>query len=259
MGCRSHVSWKRRLAGHSRAAPFTPRWNALSSRVSCAGSSRLAGRAGPGCRSASTRSPREASRRFATSHRGSAPDVAGPRRHPRGVVSHLRPPAAAVWLLRRVLPPDAADAIVGDLIEELGLIGNRLRFLRHACSLTVRYAPGSAPSRGVRHRLKQRKSMETLLLDVKYAARSLSSARRFSSRCWPRSRWGIGRRPRSSLSSTLFCSSRFRSRIPIVSSMPTRRTAPIRCRSPGPISSTSGSAPRRSRGSPATRQAHSTS
>ena len=88
-------------------------------------------------------------------------------------MNRRRPPAAALWLLRRVLPPDAADAIVGDLIEELGLSGNRLRFLRHACSLIIRYAPARATSTR-RHRIKERKSMETLLLDLKYAARSLS-------------------------------------------------------------------------------------
>jgi putative ABC transport system permease protein len=88
-------------------------------------------------------------------------------------VNRRPPPAAAVWVLRCVLPPDAADAIVGDLIEELGVSGNRRRFLRHACSLAIRYAPVGA-ARALRHRLKQRKSMETLLFDVKYAARSLS-------------------------------------------------------------------------------------
>jgi putative ABC transport system permease protein len=88
-------------------------------------------------------------------------------------MSRFRPPAAAIWLLRGVLPPDAADTIIGDLIEELGLSGSRFRFLRHACSLTIRYAPARA-ARAARRHIKQRKSMETLWLDLKYAARSLS-------------------------------------------------------------------------------------
>jgi putative ABC transport system permease protein len=87
-------------------------------------------------------------------------------------MSRPRPPAAAVWLLRRVLPPDAHDSILGDLVEELEASGSRLRFVRHAGSLAVRYGPART-ARAFRSP-RERHSMATLAMDLKYAARSLS-------------------------------------------------------------------------------------
>jgi len=86
----------------------------------------------------------------------------------------VKRPRLAEWILRRAVPPHAADAILGDLFEELHASGNRARFVLNVCSIVVRYAPRSF--RRDRTLTKERKAarMESLLLDLKYAARSLA-------------------------------------------------------------------------------------
>jgi putative ABC transport system permease protein len=91
------------------------------------------------------------------------------------------PPRFAVWLVRRAVDVDAADAILGDLIEELQQSRNRARFALHVCSVAVRFTAVRLRHRrthrrsGEHPRFSERMSrrMENLLLDLKFAARSL--------------------------------------------------------------------------------------
>jgi putative ABC transport system permease protein len=79
---------------------------------------------------------------------------------------------AAAWLVRRTVPDDAAGALLGDLFEEFDEHRRPWRFVRDAVSILLH--------RGVRsldatHAPVQRKasSMESLVLDLRYALRSL--------------------------------------------------------------------------------------
>ena len=86
----------------------------------------------------------------------------------------------ADWLLRRTLPRgEAGDTIRGDLIEELEEAGRtrsaRRRYLRHACSLALRYGlerPSSntpvSPSTG------GPRMWGSIGYDVRFAMRSLA-------------------------------------------------------------------------------------
>jgi putative ABC transport system permease protein len=89
-------------------------------------------------------------------------------------------PRVAEWILRRVVPPHAADAILGDLLEERHLSGSRARFVLNVCSIVIRYAPCAL--RRQRTTPKERKAarMESLLLDLKYAARSFAKRPSFA-------------------------------------------------------------------------------
>jgi predicted permease len=87
----------------------------------------------------------------------------------------MRAPRGFDWLLRRVLPPDAAgESIRGDLLEELAAAGDtghaRRRFRWHVMSLVCRYALQRRHDRTMRTR---RHSMDSLRQDLKFAVRSL--------------------------------------------------------------------------------------
>lgn len=85
----------------------------------------------------------------------------------------MRRPRLAIWLLRLTVPPDTADSILGDLLEEFHESRSRLRFVLHAASVIVRYGPGKFRRARVRPHERKSAHMESLLLDLKFAGRSL--------------------------------------------------------------------------------------
>jgi putative ABC transport system permease protein len=97
----------------------------------------------------------------------------------------------AAWLVRRTAPADAADAIVGDLLEELHDTRSRSRFLLQAGSVVLRCAPrrlrgqhdtpaalGAETGPGTGERTRTR--MDSLILDLKYTLRSLAKRPSFA-------------------------------------------------------------------------------
>ena len=81
--------------------------------------------------------------------------------------------AAARWMLRKALPAGEADAVFGDLLEDLHGGTRPIRIVLDACSIAVHTAlrrrpVPSAPAP------KRTHSMETLSMDLKYAVRSLA-------------------------------------------------------------------------------------
>ena len=75
-------------------------------------------------------------------------------------------------LLGRFVPPDTTAAILGDLLEDLHESGNRVQFVVSVCSIAVRQAALHRSRIGSSERKAAR--MESLLLDLKFAIRSLS-------------------------------------------------------------------------------------
>ena len=78
------------------------------------------------------------------------------------------------WLLRRILPRHEAEMSLGDLLEDLHDSGSQRRFTLDACSVILHGIARRARSRAhtsERNRMGTR--MESLLMDVKFAARSL--------------------------------------------------------------------------------------
>ncbi len=81
-----------------------------------------------------------------------------------------RPPRAAAWLLRVLLPPGReSDAIRGDLIEECRRRQSAAWFYREAFSTIVQ-----------RHRYRHMMTLDSLLQDARYAARGAVKAPGFT-------------------------------------------------------------------------------
>ena len=79
--------------------------------------------------------------------------------------------SAARWVLRRALPPDDADAILGDLLEDARGSGRYSRVFLDACSVALHRALRRSqipPSK------RRNPGMATLTMDLKYALRSLA-------------------------------------------------------------------------------------
>jgi putative ABC transport system permease protein len=75
-------------------------------------------------------------------------------------------------LLGRFVPPDTTDAILGDLLEDLRESRNRVQFVKSVCSIAVRQA--TLHRNRIRSSERKAARMESLLLDLKFAVRSLS-------------------------------------------------------------------------------------
>lgn len=93
----------------------------------------------------------------------------------------MKPPRLAIWVLRRAVPPETADTILGDLLEEFYQSRSRVRFVLHAASVAVRYGPRKLRRASVRPNERKSVRMESLLLDLKFAARSLVKRPSFAS------------------------------------------------------------------------------
>jgi putative ABC transport system permease protein len=78
--------------------------------------------------------------------------------------------SAARWVLERALPPDDADAILGDLLEDARESGRYSRVFLDACSVALHrtLTRSQTPAR------KRTIEMATLMMDLQYALRSLS-------------------------------------------------------------------------------------
>jgi predicted permease len=91
-----------------------------------------------------------------------------------------RPPRFFDWLLRRSLPTDHADAIRGDLLEELHASsrrqGARFHYRAHVLSIVARYAFRRTPH----HDAERRKAMGVIVQNVKFALRSLTKRPAFA-------------------------------------------------------------------------------
>lgn len=94
-------------------------------------------------------------------------------------MSAIRP---ARWILEKSLPPDEAAAVLGDLLEEHAQTRDSRRMLMDACSIAVgaigrrrRIEPASRTAEG-----RTARRMETWLMDLKYAARSLAKRPSFT-------------------------------------------------------------------------------
>jgi putative ABC transport system permease protein len=108
------------------------------------------------------------------------------------------PPRLSVWLLRRVLPPgDAGAAVLGDLLEELDASGNtraaRRRFVRHACSVAVRYAVRRAPQpRPAETAHGESMAFDALRQDLRFAVRGIVKRPSFAAMVLATLALGIG-------------------------------------------------------------------
>jgi predicted permease len=100
------------------------------------------------------------------------------------VSTRNQPPALALWLLRRGLPRELAESVIGDLEEErIALGAGRAWFWARTLDVTLgyRWHRGPAPTRP-RERKRSRGDgpMESLLRNVRHAARGLLRAPAFT-------------------------------------------------------------------------------
>jgi putative ABC transport system permease protein len=79
--------------------------------------------------------------------------------------------SAARLVLRRALPPEDADALLGDLLEDARATGRHSRVFLDACSIA---AHRTLERLRIQPSLNRTHGMETLMMDLKYALRSLA-------------------------------------------------------------------------------------
>ena len=96
------------------------------------------------------------------------------------------------WLVHRTVPADAARALLGDLFEELDEHRRPARFVRDATSIVFHIGVRSLCASV--HPATQRKAsvMESLLLDVRFALRSLRKRPGFAAVVLVKLALGIG-------------------------------------------------------------------
>ena len=87
---------------------------------------------------------------------------------------------AFAWLLRRLAGRDSADAVLGDLLEEWHHSRSRIRFVWDAASILVSYGPARFDASRVVPRRQHHMVMDSLVLDVKFAARSIAKRPAFA-------------------------------------------------------------------------------